>query len=100
MHRWLSIFFVVVGAVGIGACGGDGTGNPFNGTGGTSGNPLKCSDFTIPPPGCDDPCPGGDSACQDGTFCFNGVCSAQCTAEQGCGEGSYCNVRGRCISNN
>jgi hypothetical protein len=34
--------------------------------------------------------------CQDGTFCFNGVCSAQCTAEEGCGEGFECNSRGRC----
>lgn len=94
MHRWLSIALVAVGAFGISACGGGGsTGNPFNG-----GEPLACEDFATPPPGCDSPCPGGsDSECELGTYCFNGVCSAQCTAEQGCGENFDCNSRGRCI---
>jgi hypothetical protein len=88
---------VAVGAFGISACSGDGNGNPFNGTGGVGGDPLECSDFTTPPPGCDETCPSGDLDCQDGTFCFNGVCSAQCTAEEGCGEGATCNARGRCV---
>lgn len=96
MHRWLSVLVVVVGAVGISACGGDGNGNPFNGTGGFGGDPLKCSAFDPEPPGCDEPC-GSDSECQTGTFCFNGLCSAQCTAAQGCGESYNCNSRGRCI---
>ncbi len=96
MRRWLSIVLVAVGAFGLGGCG-DGNGNPFN-TGGVGGDPLKCSDFTTPPPGCDSPCPtGSDSECELGTFCFNGVCSAQCTAEQGCGSNFECNSRGRCI---
>ena len=98
MHRWLSILMVAVGAFGISACSGDGNGNPFNGTGGVSGNPLECLDFATPPPGCDEACPSGsDSECQLGTFCFNNVCSAQCTAEEGCGEGFECNSRGRCV---
>jgi len=94
MHRWLSILMVAVGAFGISACSGGGNGNPFNGDGGV--DPLECEDFATPPPGCDEPCPSGDLDCQDGTFCFNGVCSAQCTAEEGCGEGFECNSRGRC----
>jgi hypothetical protein len=95
MQRWLSILMVAVGAFGISACSGGGNGNPFNGDGGV--DPLECEDFATPPPGCDEPCPSGDLDCQDGTFCFNGVCSAQCTAEEGCGEGSTCNARGRCV---
>lgn len=87
---------VAVGAFGISACSGGGNGNPFNGDGGV--DPLECEDFATPPPGCDEPCPSGDSDCQDGTFCFNGVCSAQCTAEEGCGEGATCNTRGRCVA--
>jgi hypothetical protein len=94
MYRWLSIVLVAVGAFGLGGCGGgNGSGNPFNG-----GKPLACEEFATPPPGCDSPCPSGsDSECELGTYCFNGVCSAQCTVEQGCGEDFDCNSRGRCI---
>jgi hypothetical protein len=28
---------------------------------------------------------------------LNGICSAQCTSTDGCGEGSTCNSRGRCV---
>jgi hypothetical protein len=93
MQRWLSILMVAVGAFGISACSGGGNGNPRDG----GVDPLECEDFVTPPPGCDEPCPSGDSDCQEGTFCFNGVCSAQCTAEEGCVEGATCNARGRCV---
>lgn len=96
MHRWLSILLVAVGAFGISACSGDGNGDPFNGTGGFGGDPLECSDFVPEPPGCGDTC-NGDTECQTGTFCFNGLCGAQCTAAQPCGGTYVCNTRGRCI---
>lgn len=82
------------------ACGGEGsggTGGPFGG-GGSGGSGLDCSTLTDPPQGCEDACPSGsDSECELGTFCENGRCTAQCTAQEGCAEGSNCNVRGRCV---
>ncbi|KPK13460.1 MAG: hypothetical protein AMJ62_15205 [Myxococcales bacterium SG8_38] len=82
------------------ACGGEGSGGsggPFGG-GGSGGVGLDCTTLTNPPPGCDDACPSGsDSECALGTFCENGRCTAQCTEQEGCGEGFDCNVRGRCV---
>lgn len=101
MRSWVSIVFVGVGGLALVACSGSGSdGPPFGGggTGGTGGTVLDCSSLMDPPPGCDDDCPSGsDSECELGTFCLNGVCSAQCTATEGCGEGSTCNSRGRCV---
>jgi len=93
--------FVGVGGLALAACSGSGSdGPPFGGggTGGTGGTVADCSSLTNPPPGCDELCPSGsDSECELGTFCLNGVCSAQCTVTEGCGEGSTCNSRGRCV---
>ena len=101
MRSWVSIVFVGVGGLALLACSGSGSdGPPFGGggTGGTGGTVLDCSSLTNPPPGCDALCPSGsDSECELGTFCLNGNCSAQCTATEGCGEGSTCNSRGRCV---
>jgi hypothetical protein len=85
------------GVGGVAGIGGTAGGGGVGGAAGTGGTMLDCSSLTNPPPGCDEPCPSGDSDCQDGTFCFNGVCSAQCTADEGCAEGSTCNARGRCV---
>jgi hypothetical protein len=98
MRGWLSIVFVGVGGLALVACSGSGSDGPPFGGGGTGGAVVDCSSLTNPPPGCDDVCPSGsDSECELGTFCLNGVCSAQCTATEGCGEGSSCNSRGRCV---
>ena len=101
MRSWLSIVFVGVGGLALVACSGSGSdGPPFGGggTGGTGGTVADCSSLMNPPPGCDELCPSGsDSECELGTFCLNGLCSAQCTATDGCGEGSTCNSRGRCV---
>lgn len=98
MRNWLSMMLVALGGLVIFACGGDGSGGgPFGG-GGTGGTGLDCASLTAPPPGCDAACPSGsDSECELGTFCENGACSAQCTAQEGCAQGSTCNVRGRCV---
>ncbi|MBW1907441.1 MAG: VWA domain-containing protein, partial [Deltaproteobacteria bacterium] len=98
MRSWLSIVFVGVGGLALIACSGSGSDGPPFGGGGTGGTVVDCSSLTNPPPGCDALCPSGsDSECELGTFCLNGVCSAQCTATEGCGEGSTCNSRGRCV---
>jgi len=98
--RWLWCLFVLVGAFGLVACGGSGDGENRGGTGGTGGTrggPIECESFSPPPAGCDEFCPSGsDSECQLGTFCNDGVCSAQCTATEGCGANEACNARGRC----
>jgi hypothetical protein len=99
--RSLWCFFVLVGAFGLAACGGSGDGENRGGTGGTGGTrggPVECESFSPPPAGCDEVCPSGsDSECQLGTFCNDGVCSAQCTATEGCGANEECNARGRCV---
>ncbi|MBW2379786.1 MAG: VWA domain-containing protein [Deltaproteobacteria bacterium] len=101
--RWLWCLFVFVGCVGLAACAGSGGGGGESrgGTGGagaTGGEPTGCESFSPPPAGCDESClSGSDSECQAGTFCNNGVCSAQCTATEGCGANEDCNGRGRCV---
>ena len=92
------------GAGGVGATGGSG-GSGDNGgagghagVGGMGGTVFDCSTLLDPPAGCDDVCPSGaDSECELGTFCLNQVCQAHCTADEGCSQGSTCNVRGRCV---
>jgi hypothetical protein len=99
--RWLWCFFVLVGIFGVASCGGSGDGEHrggAGGTGGTGGEAITCESFSPPPAGCDEVCPSGsDSECQLGTFCRDGVCSAQCTATEGCAANEECNVRGRCV---
>jgi len=85
------------GMVGGGGTGGMAGSGGVGGAAGTGGTMLDCSSLTNPPPGCDELCPSGDSECELGTFCLNGVCSAQCVAGEGCAEGSTCNSRGRCV---
>ena len=98
MRSWLSIVFVGVGGLALIACSGSGSDGPLFGGGGTGGTVVDCSSLMDPPPGCDALCPSGsDSECELGTFCLNGICSAQCTSTDGCGEGSTCNSRGRCV---
>ena len=96
--RWLWCLFVLVGTIGVAACGGSGDGDNRSGTGGSGGEPNDCASFSPPPPGCDAVCPSGsDSECQVGTFCSDGSCTAQCTDTEGCGADEECNVRGRCV---
>jgi len=99
--RWLGGLFVLVGFVGVIACSASGVGDNRGGTGGRGGTgrePTACESFDPPPAGCNDICPSGsDSDCQRGTFCYNRVCSAQCTATEGCGANEECNARGRCV---
>ena len=99
MRNWLSIALVAGAGLIVFACsGGSSDGSGGGGTGG--GRTLTCDELTNPPPGCDDICPNGsDSECQLGTFCLNGTCSAQCTADEGCDSNSTCNTRGRCVPN-
>jgi hypothetical protein len=98
--RWLWCLFVLVGTFGLAACSGSGSSENRGGTGGTGGTGrelVECESFNPPPVGCDDACPSGsDSECQRGTFCSDGVCSAQCTDAEGCDANEECNVRGRC----
>jgi hypothetical protein len=97
MRNWLLFVFVGLGGLAIVACGSDGSDGPRGG-GGTGGGVFNCDTLVPPPAGCDDTCPGGsDSECALGTFCLNGGCEAQCTETQGCGGGSVCSVRGRCV---
>ena len=103
MRNWLSIALVAVAGVAVAGlvvlgCSGSSDGSGGGGTGG--GRTLTCETLTNPPLGCDDSCPNGsDSECQLGTFCLNGKCSAQCTADEGCDANSTCNTRGRCVPN-
>ena len=97
MHRWLSIVVVVAGGVVAFACGGDGSDGPPFGSGGTGGTTLTCATLMNPPPDCDKSC-SSDSECT-ASFCSNGKCVANCTADEGCGEGATCNTRGRCVPN-
>lgn len=100
MRNWLWMMLLAVGGLAALACSGTGSDGPPFGSGGSGGfgGALDCAALTPPPAGCDDACPSGsDSECQLGTFCDNGACTAQCTASQGCAQGSTCNVRGRCV---
>lgn len=100
MRSGLSIVLVAVGGLVVLACGGGGSdGPPFGsgGTAGTGGGGLTCETLENPPAGCDTPCPGGDADCEAGTFCLNGVCSAQCTTDPDCGSGYACTPRGTCL---
>lgn len=99
--RWLWCLFVLVGTFGLAACSGGGDGENRGGTGGMGGTgsgPTPCESFNPPPAGCDEVCASGsDSECQSGTFCNDGVCSAQCTPTEGCATNEECNARGRCV---
>lgn len=98
MRSWVSIVLVACGGLLVFACSGAGSDGPPYGSGGSGGTILDCATLADPPPGCDDVCPtGSDSECELGTFCLSGVCSAQCNATEGCGGGSSCNTRGRCV---
>jgi len=99
MRSALSIVFVGLGGLALVACGGSGSGDPYSGgnggNGGSGGVALNCGTLTDPPPDCQKSCTS-DSQC-DASFCANGSCLAQCTAEEGCAVGSTCNVSGRCV---
>ncbi len=98
MRKSLSILFVGLSGLVLFACGGNGNGDPFSGTGGNGGVILTCATLEVPPPDCDNACTS-DSQC-DASFCQNSKCVANCTATEGCGEGSTCNTtRGRCVPN-
>jgi hypothetical protein len=99
MRGWLWMMLVASGGLVALACSGTGSDGPPFGSGGSGGDGvLDCASLQNPPMGCDEPCPNGsDSECQLGTFCQSSVCTAQCTATEGCGQGSTCNVRGRCV---
>ena len=99
MRSALSIVFVGLGGLALVACGGSGSGDPYSGgnggNGGSGGVALNCGTLTDPPPDCQKSCTS-DSQCE-ASFCANGSCLAQCTAEEGCAVGSTCNVSGRCV---
>ena len=98
MRKSLSIVFVGLSGLAVLACGGNGSGDPFSGTGGSGGAVLTCASLVTPPPDCDKACTS-DSQCE-ASFCQNGKCVANCTATEGCGTGSTCNTtRGRCVPN-
>ena len=97
MRNWLSIVLVALFGVVVLACGGDTSDGPSKGSGGTGGTVLTCATLENPPPDCEKPCTS-DSQCE-ASFCDSGVCVAQCTSNEGCGQDSTCNVRGRCIPN-
>jgi hypothetical protein len=70
----------------IGVCPSDGT------------DPFECSLFTSPPEACGDSCPNGNADCGNNAFCFNGICTAQCSAEDACDEGLGCaQSLGKCV---
>jgi len=59
---------------------------------------LDCAALINPPADCDKSC-ADDSDCT-ASYCENNTtCVAHCTADEGCGEDSSCNVSGRCIPN-
>jgi hypothetical protein len=99
MRSALSIVFVGLGSLVLVACGdggaGDGGAGNSRGTGGSGGVTLDCTTLTNPPPDCQKSC-ASDSQCE-ASFCSNGVCLAQCTADEGCATGSSCNISGRCV---
>ena len=100
MRSSLSIALVALAGLVMLACGGsssDGPSKGGGGTGGTGGVVLNCADLNNPPPDCGKTCTS-DSQCV-ASFCQNSTqCVANCTATQGCGEGSSCNTtRGICV---
>jgi len=98
MRSWVSIVLVALVGLVVLACGGDTSdGPPFGsgGTGGTGGTTLNCETLSDPPPDCDQTCTS-DTQCE-ASFCDSGVCVAQCTPTEGCGDNESCNVRGRCM---
>ncbi len=98
MRKSLSIVFIGLSGLALVACGGNGNGDPFSGTGGSGGVVLTCGSLTNPPPDCDKVCTS-DSQCE-ASFCENGKCVANCTATEGCGSDSTCHTtRGRCVPN-
>ncbi|MGB5682781.1 MAG: vWA domain-containing protein [Polyangiales bacterium] len=100
MRSWVSIVLVALAGLVVLACGGDTSdGPPFGsgGTGGTGGVTLTCNTLVDPPADCDKVCTS-DTQCE-ASFCDSGVCVANCTPTEGCGENWTCNVRGRCIPN-
>ncbi len=97
MQRWLSFGLLAAGGLIVFACSGSGSDGPPFGSGGTGGTTLTCESLTNPPPDCDKSC-SSDSECE-ASFCSNGKCVANCTAEEGCGDGATCNARGRCVPN-
>jgi len=84
-----------VSGLAIAACGDGASDGPSKGGGGTGGVILDCSTLPDPPSDCDKSC-ASDSQCE-ASFCDNGRCTAHCTATEGCGAGSSCNLRGRCV---
>ena len=100
MRSSLSIALVALGGLLMLACGGSGSDGPpkgGGGTGGTGGITLDCSTLDPRPADCDKDCTSS-SQCE-ASFCDNGKCVAHCTATQGCGANSTCNVSGRCVPN-
>ncbi|MBT8466635.1 MAG: VWA domain-containing protein, partial [Deltaproteobacteria bacterium] len=98
MRKSLSVVFVGLSGLALLACGGNGSGDPFSGTGGSGGVVLTCASLQNPPPDCDETCTS-DSQCE-ASFCQNGKCVANCTATEGCGPNATCNTaRGRCVPN-
>ena len=95
MGRWLSILFLGVSGLAIAACNDGGSDGPSKGGGGTGGITLDCATLTNPPSDCSKSCTS-DSQCS-ASFCDNGACQAHCTPDQGCGDGSSCNLSGRCV---
>jgi hypothetical protein len=101
MRSSLSIALVALGGLLMLACGGSDSGENrggggMGGTGGT-GITLDCSTLDPRPADCDKDCTS--SAQCEASFCNNGKCVAHCTATQGCGSNSTCNVSGRCVPN-
>ena len=101
MRSSLSIALVALGGLLMFACGGSDSGENrggggMGGTGGT-GITLDCSALDPRPADCDKDCTS--SAQCEASFCDNGKCVAHCTATQGCGANSTCNVSGRCVPN-
>ena len=97
MRSWVSIVLVALAGLVVLACGGDTSDGPRFGSGGTGGVTLTCDTLVDPPADCDKVCTS-DTQCE-ASFCDSGVCVANCTPTQGCGENWTCNVRGRCIAN-
>ena len=98
MRSSLSIALVALGGLLMLACGGGDSGENRGGGGmGGTGITLDCSTLDPRPADCDKDCTS--SAQCEASFCDNGKCVAHCTATQGCGANSTCNVSGRCVPN-